>query len=190
MTNCHSPKLKSAKVFSCGRRILLPTTFLLLGSFLLPLPVIAQVKAAYVKDVDAPGRVPYEVSIEWTRFGCQANCSAFIAYGGDRAYQFDGPAIPAKKRFVLQSVTAVIPSSGSTTATLAINKTTSDAIYRPKWGYFGPFYVTSQGPLGMNSAAFTTIEPGESPHIYLEFSGNLTNNFSFVTLSGYLIDAN
>lgn len=182
-----SSRRMRSDVRSCLRAVALG---LLLGSSTMALPAGAQTRAASVKDVDAPGRVPYEYAIEWTRYGCSTNCSALVAYNGRRAFQFDGVAVPAGKRFIVQSVTATLPSSGSATAVIALNNSQSDSLYRPKWSFFGPFFATTQGTLGMTSAAFATIEAGQSPHVYLDFAGNPTNNFVFVTLSGYLIDTN
>lgn len=59
-----------------------------------------QVRPAYTKNVDEPGRLPYEQIIEFSRFGCSTtNCSKFRLLGG--TFLFDAPLVPAGKRLVL-----------------------------------------------------------------------------------------
>jgi hypothetical protein len=143
-----------------------------------------------VKNVDEPGRVPYEASIQFTKSMCTQNCTKFLAYdaGAGGHYTFDGPAIPAGKRLVLQWVTALLPTA-SAPAIIALTNSPGEGIYRSKWSFFGPFYGWPPNQIGMSSAAFATIEPGQSPHVEVYFKAAPTANFSYVTLSGYLIDA-
>jgi hypothetical protein len=59
-----------------------------------------QIRPADTKNVDEPGRLPYEQVIEFSRFGCSTtNCSNFRLLGG--TFLFDAPPGPAGKRLAL-----------------------------------------------------------------------------------------
>lgn len=97
--------------------------------------------------------------------------------------------MPAGKRLVVQWVSASLPAASSFNS-ISFQKTRVVANQGTLWEYHGPyFFITPAGDLpGMNSGAFFTVEPGESPHIRVKVS-DLSNFVGSVTIGGYLIDA-
>ncbi len=168
------------------------TCLLLASSMLCASGVMAQTRAALVRNVDEPGHQPYELTVEFKNTECFRNCTSVTF--GNLVSLVTGPAIPAGKRFIVLSISAMLAAYNSInsvslqTAPLAANQNV-------KWQSFGPFFgVPIQGayPMyGMSSPAYTTIEPGEPLYIRVSYNspgaGFLVNN---VTLSGYLIDVN
>lgn len=153
----------------------------------------AQIRPAYTKDVDARGRVPYNVNVEFTRSSCSFNCTNFITSTtapGVRVLLFDAPAVPAGKRLIIESVSAEVPSNN------AVNSISFQSLpilsnQRAKWQYHGPFFNTVSGGTGlsgMSAVAFVTYEPGESPHIRVRV-GDSSTFFASISIGGYLIDA-
>ncbi|WP_347985961.1 hypothetical protein [Methylomonas sp. AM2-LC] len=143
---------------------------------------------ALVKNVDQPGRQPYEMWIEFGTSYCSFNCSNIYSYGG--VTLFDGPAVPAGKRLIIQGVSASIPANSSM---ITISLQTSQILSNQyvKWQYSGPYYLqyTSGNSYGMSSPTFVEYGPGESPHLRI-YTANPNSVIGNVTLNGYLIDAN
>ena len=156
---------------------------------LAPADVAAQIRPAYTKNVNEPGREPYNVSVEFTQSGCMANCANFFNFGGS-VRLFDGPIVPAGKRLVVLSVSAELPSSSSINS-ISFQDSPILANQRAKWQFHGPFYAsTPAGELwGMSAGTVFTVEPGQAPHIRLRL-GAPNNFFASITIGGYLIDAN
>jgi hypothetical protein len=147
-------------------------------------PAIAQVRAALTKNVDEPGRLPFEAVIRYSRFGCiSANCSAFSTiFATDLS--FDGPVVPSGKRLIVQSVVGTVPTNS---APCVIALKVGNAPISP---FKAAFPMCTQVPQGymVSGNAFATYEGGEAIHILV--SGYPLNGFdSFVTITGYLIDA-
>ena len=149
---------------------------------------VAQVRPAIVKNVDEPGRTPYEVWAEFTKFSCSFNCSNFIVFGD--VILFDLAPVPAGKRWVIQHVSGRIPTSAPG-ATVALQSQVIISLQFVKWGFYGPFFPATGGAglSAFSADAFTTYGPGEVPHVNV-FAPSASNYFSFITFSGYLIDAN
>jgi len=149
----------------------------------------AAAAAALVKNVDEPGRQPYEAWVEfYPTIGCSFNCSNFNTFGS--VIVFDAPAVPAGKRLVVQWVSAMLPS-GSPINVISLQSSTIISNQYVKWQSYGPFnqFFPGTDVYGMSSAAYTTYGPGEQPHIRVQLGAK--NNYSGnVVISGYLIDAN
>lgn len=146
----------------------------------------AQVRPAYIKNVDERGRAPFEMYVEFSRDGCSFNCTNFLAF--ESVYLFDAPAVPAGKRLVVEQVTGRLPNNSTANVSVALQSERVVSLQFVKWAYFGPFQ-TQFSMVAFRSDAFATYGPGEQPHFNLVLpAGN--NFFGFVTLSGYLIDAN
>lgn len=146
----------------------------------------AQVRPAYTKNVDERGRAPYEMYVEFSRFGCSFNCANFGNFGS--IYLFDAPAVPAGKRLVVEQVTGRLPSNSTADISVALQSQVVISLQFVKWAYFGPFQ-TQSNTVAFRSDAFATYGPGEQPHFHLVLPDE-NNIIGFVTLSGYLIDAN
>jgi hypothetical protein len=146
----------------------------------------AQVRPAYVKNVDEPGRMPYEECIEFSVVACSSlNCSNFHSFGP--SYLFDGPAVPAGKRLIVQRVSGRLPNNTGSGVSVALQGSQIVALQSVKWVHFGPYYSQSS-MVGFAAQAFATYGPGERPHLNVILPDD-NNNVGFVTISGYLIDA-
>jgi hypothetical protein len=147
----------------------------------------AQVRPAYTKNVDEPGRAPYEVWTEFSSFNCSFGCTNFTIFFD--TILFDLPAVPAGKRLVIQNVSGRIPTRSGGHVALQSERVIS--LQKVKWGFFGPFFPfadVSVGLSGFSSQAFTTFGPGEVPHVNI-YAPSHSSYDSSITFSGYLIDA-
>lgn len=169
-------------------RLLTTTGLMFFGALLQAQPAAAQIRPAYTKNVDQPGRLPYEAYVAFSRFGCSANCTNFASLFGS-TFLFDAPAVPAGKRLVLQWVSANIPGNNAFDQ-VALQSSRVFSAQHLKWSYAGPFFgeFPSSGVFGMSAGTFATYGPGESPHIFV-FINSASNFDGSVTLAGYLIDA-
>lgn len=151
-------------------------------------PAIAQaVKAALVKNVDEPGRQPFEVNVDFTSSGCSSHCVNFISSGTARNFATD-PPVPMGKRWVVTEISGSIPSSSSIGNYMLLQDQQCFCFTVSKFYYWGPFISVAGVLQGFNAPVFTTIGPGERAHLYLEISA-ANNNFGDIVLSGYLIDS-
>jgi hypothetical protein len=142
----------------------------------------AAVKAALIKNVDEPGRLPYEAHATFQPAGCiSSDCSSFITNG--TTLKFNLPASPVGKRLIIKSVTAFLPANSGTGLAISLANNSVG-----KWAYYGPFTPTL-GNYNMNSQnTFFTYEPGEKP-VVIVISPNFTALLGEVSVNGYLIDA-
>ena len=147
----------------------------------------AQIRAAYTKNVNEPGREPYNITVEFSSLSCIFNCSNFAQFSG--VLLFNAPPVPAGKRLIVLSVSAQLPSNNAFNS-ISFQSQRVISNQRAKWQFHGPFYSNESGILwGMSSEAFFTYEPGETPMIRVGL-GDSNNYFSSISIGGYLIDAN
>lgn len=161
----------------------------MLATLLVVQDAAAQVRPAYTKNVDERARMPYAFEVEFSPGSCERNCFNFA--GNSFSYDFDAPAVPAGKRLVIESVSAILPSSALANRIALKTMATNSVTGAQKWAYYGPYFTVPSGLIagvGMSSTAFVTYGPGESPHISLILGSRIGLGGS-VTLSGYLIDA-
>ena len=171
------------------------------GAFIAP-PVIAQVKAALVKNQDEPGRTPYEAQAAFDVTGCDsASCANFLLIPGTpTVVQFDiNPPIPAGKRLVVKHVSGWLFTIGANSSCANMQcrvgfETIHNALYfTPKWSFFGPFftgpYDSAFANTGFASEAFFTVAPGDTPRVYILAQTGFGGYESNIFLNGYLIDA-
>jgi hypothetical protein len=145
-------------------------------------PAIAQTRSALVKNVDEPGRVPYQHAVDFQGSECTTPSFCIVEF----------PVVPAGKRLVVENITIYVSVAGGGVPNLLA---------------FGDFYVTNQGNRYVIAPIFTPsvsilgstfhaldravrvyYEPGETPKVKIGASGS----FSFtcnMSLHGYLIDA-
>jgi hypothetical protein len=105
---------------------------------------------------------------------------------------FDLPAVPAGKRWVVQSASGGFTEGGSLAhlqIELGSPRPTGLVFDGDKWLFAGPF----SGGTGFTSAIMATnlnvvFGPGETPFVRLSGLPNLPG-YSVITFSGYLIDA-
>lgn len=146
---------------------------------------LAQVRAALVKNVDEPGRTPYEVYVEFSVFRCSFNCTNFTDF--DPVFLFDAPAVPAGKRLIVEHVSGRLPNTGTEGVSVALQSQRIIALQHAKWAYFGPFF-NQFSMAGFDADADLTYGPGEQPHFNVVLPAGNTIT-AFVSISGYLIDA-
>jgi hypothetical protein len=149
---------------------------------------LAQVRPAYTKNIDEPGRTPYSISIDYSRLGCSGvNCVDSATWG--KIVFIDGPLVPAGKRLVVQWVSGDVPAN-SNGILFGVQTSRVVANQLVVWQYAGPFHVASPGSAvhSFGTPAFFTVEPGRSPHfrIFIDDAANTIQSFSY---TGYLIDA-
>lgn len=154
----------------------------------------AQVRPALVKNVDEPGRTPFETRSQFlpNAGGCYNNSDCYNYSDGSYSASFDLKTVPAGKRWVITSVTGGFTSGASRTGTTIqlSNAWTGIVFDGLKWAYGGPFYPD---PGEFNSVIFTAntfivLNPGDTPHVRVLGDPSL-NGYSVIVFSGYLIDA-
>lgn len=151
--------------------------------------VVAQIKAALVKNVDEPGRTPWDTRSQ-VLSGCYETSDCFNYDGGETWATFDLRPVPAGKRWIVRSATAGFTSA----AGLAINVTLHNnrgSLFLDglKWAFAGPYFqAVSFNALEFNSELFATFGPGETPTVRLTAKPNLPG-YTVIVFNGYLIDA-
>ena len=175
--------------------------------------VAQAIKAALVKNVDEPGRLPREITAVFTYDGCIQNCTGLTKLRSTEnpdhtwtpeGISFDLPVVPGGKRWVIENISGTIPAMQDWNAVVLSMAGSS------KWEYYGPFYPrytrhtnigTPQQSMGFSSRLFTTLDPGADMLVYglggacstasgAEAENGLCAHLTYsITLSGYLIDA-
>ncbi len=140
--------------------------------------VAAQVKAAYVKIVDQPGRIPYQEYVEKSA-GDFATCTTDHC-----ALQF--PQVPAGKRLVIEHLSVVVQTAGQTDALLSVEATPTEpnlslGLIEERW--------SPQLLLGHRSLRYY-VEPERVPFVNVLVRTPGTFSFGTATVIGYLVDAN
>ena len=133
-------------------------------------PVLAQVRAAFIKNIDEKGRVPYQVTLP-------------LQPGtGSHAIDAPIPPVPAGKRLVLEYVNASLMPYAN---------------YNSPFGYVTSdtgVYLVATLPINalsptkyiVNTPVLLYLEAGQSYHFRATEID--TSNTSYVTLTGYLVD--
>ena len=126
--------------------------------------VAQAIKAALVKNVDEPGRLPREITAIFTYDGCIQNCSGFTRRGPtlnpDNTWSPVGvsfdlnlggqpggspgqtqPVVPSGKRWVVESISGTVPSMYDWVGVLLSpgGPPILGASGSPKWAYYGPY---------------------------------------------------
>jgi hypothetical protein len=139
-------------------------------------PVMAQVRAALVQNIDEPGRSPYTLEIDCDTSG---NTITNICFGTSRT------AVPANKRFVVQYVNGTVSiSNGGLFADgfLFVNNGSTLYLDEHLVGNAGGFSTYT-----INMPVVAYFEAGQTPSGEIfGTAGNAPN--AVVTLTGYLID--
>lgn len=144
------------------------------------------VRIELVKNVDEPGRAPYEVYVEFTQDGCSiGGCSNFY-FDIEGLVLFDLPPVPAGKRLIIRHVSGRLPGSSELLAHVGFQSQREFFFRFVKWSFFGPFYPGAGQ--GFNSEAYLTYAPGEQPHVHLVVPDQ-NAGIGFLQISGYFIDA-
>ncbi len=167
------------------RRLVVVASILLIVASIVTITrsdVVAQIRAALVKNVDQPGRTPYQQSVEF-----DPASGSFT-----RFYLVTFPAVPAGKRLVVEHVSAMIGvTAGGQPDFLAFGdfytlNTNNIALVNPVWTSkstaVGPYWMADRDVL-------VYYEPGVTPKIKIGSSTDFSHANSILNVHGYLIDS-
>jgi hypothetical protein len=141
-----------------------------LGKFY-AVPVLAQVRAALVKNIDERGRTPYMQTLSCNANGLTSCESLF-------------PAVPANKRLVIEHINGFVGTFTNLSAVSFIGNGTIRNIFFQLQGTNGGnnIYVANQPFL-------TYFEAGQTPEYFVGVNpGSFVFITSAVTITGYLVD--
>lgn len=163
-----------------------------LGGFAGISDVNAQVRPAYTKNVDEPGRTPWETRSQVlpNAGGCfgTSHCANYAETTNSATW--DLPVVPAGKRWVVVMANGGLVGAQGRTNNIELRSNRGGLVFDGlKWIYGGPF---SDG-IGFSSGIFsanlyTTFGPGETPIVRVSATPNL-NGYVVIVFQGYLIDA-
>jgi len=154
--------------------------------------VVAQIRAALVKNVDEPWRTPFETRSEVlpNAGGCfvATDCSNYS--DGPNFALWDLRPVPAGKRWVVESATGNFVNGQGRTLSIELGNPRGGIVFDgTKWGFNGPFFAGSVfSNVGFNALLHVTFGPGETPFVRLQGSPAV-NGYTVIVFNGYLIDA-
>ena len=141
------------------------------------IPVVATVKQPQ----------PYEVYAEFSTSDCSVGCTNLVS--GATYVLFDLAPVPSGKRWVITRITGRVPFV-SDVAHVALLSMRITSLQFVKEAFFGPYFPAVGSELkGFSTGAFSSYGPGETPHVQVQSAQALSTYGSFLTFSGYLIDA-
>ena len=155
---------------------------LVLGHFYAK-PLVAQVRAALIQDVDNAARHPYTQQV----IGVCSTVGCSIGF----------PAVPSGKRLVIEQVNVVVsPASPSTLVGVALLSSDSEPKAVLQGSFLFPFTLTLPvGPSNTRNSFVGNLpvvayyEAGSFPSVQVYYSTiGSPNDSSNVTISGHLID--
>jgi hypothetical protein len=136
-------------------------------------PLLAQVRAVLMLNVDDPGRTPYQFFLTM-----QGSCPI------NNPCQGNVPAVPVGKRLVLTNITGFLSSSspGGTLIQLGLGRSINVPMT-----FSGPLLGSNFFTYNQQGLAFYDGGDRPRPFLLVGSAGN-TNNDAELTLSGYLLD--
>jgi len=152
------------------------------STILAPTTASAQVRAALVRNVDEPGRVPFAQDVVGT-------CNAVNCF-------FTFATVPAGKRLVIEQIEGLARSL-STTAVFSDAELVTSSSVTATSGVRHNFHMSLLSPAGssnvfngwyFNSPTKAYVEAGSSPSVTMHQSTAGGTAFSQVTITGYLVD--
>lgn len=152
----------------------------------------AQVRPALVKNVDEPGRTPWETRSQFlpNAGGCYVPTDCVDYADGSGYAVFNLRTVPAGKRWVVTSATGGLVNGDGRITNITLGNSRGGIIFDgAKWIYGGPFYKgTDFGAATFTANLFATFGPGETPVVRVTGDPNLSG-YTVIVFSGYLIDA-
>jgi hypothetical protein len=151
----------------------------------------AQIRPALMKNVDEPGRTPFETRSQvLPGSGCFAvsDCFAYSTIGN--SITFDLRPVPVGKRWIVQSATGGLTSTQGKNINIELRNNRGGLVFDgAKWLFGGPFLNGNAfDSLIYNANLFAVFGPGETPTVRVTVDPSLGGYFVIV-FSGYLIDA-
>jgi hypothetical protein len=136
-------------------------------------PVMAQVRAALIQNIDEPGRSPFTLQIVCPSIGtnfCEGTSTT---------------AVPANKRFVVKNMNGSVLFLGSASvASAAVDINGTNYYLQPQ--YVGVSFSEYSYTINMPVEAY--LEAGQTASVYFAGSNTTYPPSGNLTLTGYLID--
>ena len=133
-------------------------------------PLLAQVRAALIKNVDEKGRTPYQ---QFSQQFCSTSPVCTVGL----------PAVPAGKRLVVEHVNVeVIPEPGSIADLTTLTGATSGGF----WTFAGEKMATNS--VAVNAPVLAYFEAGQAPGVNVLWGVETGSGLVNVALTGYLVD--
>ena len=152
----------------------------------------AQVRPAYTKNVDEPGRTPWETRSQFlpNAGGCYGTSDCYNYQDGTTFAVFDLRPVPAGKRWIVRSVSGGFNFANDRITNIELSNGRGFLTFDyMKWTYGGPFQqAVSYNAQIFSTEIWTIFGPGETPTVRVSGSPSL-NGYSVLIFSGYLIDA-
>lgn len=164
------------------RRSLSQTLPLLLVGLMVPLtpaPASAQVRAALTKNVDEPGRMPFQASALFAPSACSFNSVLYFC-------SVSFPAVPAGKRLIIDYVThfVALAAPGSPDSLRFQDRNNGNLFWvQPT---YTPRALTPSH-FFLDRPVHVYYEAGDTPKVLMAITQQLAA--SEITVSGYFIDA-
>jgi hypothetical protein len=143
-------------------------------------PLLAQIRAALVKNIDEPGRTPYQ-------------SSQFCSTPGNTVCSADLTPVPAGKRLIVQHLSGLV-SCQSINANCELQFNYVLLGTKGQFSFIGgdaayaPMQTSANSLTAINQDVRLYVEPGGVPEYQMIFnSGPVAAN---VTITGYLVDLN
>ena len=164
----------------------------LVGTFLAG-DAAAQIRPAYTKNVDEPGRVPWETRSQFlpNAGGCWVPQDCYNYEDGSGYATFDLRPVPAGKRWIVQMATGGLVNGQGRITNIELRNTRGFLVFDGvKWTFGGPFSQgTSFDSVIFNAPLWAEFGPGETPTVRVTGDPSLSG-YSVIVFTGYLIDAN
>jgi hypothetical protein len=136
-------------------------------------PLLAQIRAALVRNIDEPGRSPY------------LSASPNVGYTPNQCIAEFAP-VPPNKRLVVQHISGYAALTGPSTLVVAILEAPNVLVNVPRAYLSATFVGGSQYVANQEMVLY--LEPGGVPRLRFQVSN--VSCTAVGTLSGYLIDLN
>ena len=153
---------------------------------------VAQTRPAIVKNVDEPGRTPWETRSQFlpNAGGCYGTSDCYNYSEGTGFALFDLRPVPAGKRWVVQSATGYFVSGKDRVINIELGYPRGGLVFDgTKWAFAGPFYQgTSFNAAIFRADVFAVFGPGDTPFVRVTATPSLSG-YMVIAFSGYLIDA-
>jgi len=140
-------------------------------------PLLAQIRAALVKNIDERGRSPYMVQTECHSAG------QVIAF-----CQASFPVVPANKRFVVEYVSGYLQAAHGKFGGGFLQVPSAGVFNFPLQSHFEATDTLNQDAYSVSMPAVFYYEPGQTPVFFIDATVPTNDLQGNVTLSGYLVD--
>jgi hypothetical protein len=139
-------------------------------------PLLAQIRAALVKNIDERGRAPYMVQATCGTVAIAIQCEA------------DFPVVPANKRFVVEYVNGLVSAAHGNFQGAFLNVPSAGQVRVSLLAHFDATNASNRDQYTISMPAVVYYEPGQVPFAVLAAEASPGLLGGTITLSGYLVD--